>query len=112
MASTSASVQGDTSSSVFNDDRTKKKKLTSDVWNNFEKIEETEVIDGKIIRKYKAICKYCRKQFSGESSMGTSHLRNHYKNKHNRDRGQMVLNLTKVGEDGMLESYKYNEETS
>jgi hypothetical protein len=112
MTSTSASVQDDTSNSVTQDDRTKRKKLTSDVWDNFDKAEVMEVINGQTVSKCKAVCKFCHKQFNGESSMGTTHLRNHYKNKHGRERGQLLLNLARVGEDGILESYKYKEEVS
>jgi hypothetical protein len=46
-----------------------KRKLTSDVWEDFTK----ELINGKNI----AICNWCHHDFAGESNSGTTHLRNH-----------------------------------
>ena len=48
----------------------RKRKLTSDVWNEFERITKT---DGSQSAK----CIHCRKQLVAGSASGTSHLRNH-----------------------------------
>lgn len=48
----------------------KKRKLTSDVWNHF--IKETDE-NGKVWAK----CKHCRKRFSGLSKDGTTNLKIH-----------------------------------
>ncbi|XP_065619975.1 zinc finger BED domain-containing protein RICESLEEPER 1-like [Quercus suber] len=48
----------------------KKRKLTSDVWNHF--IKETDQ-NGMV----RAKCKHCGKPFSGSSKDGTTHLKNH-----------------------------------
>ncbi|CAI0382722.1 unnamed protein product [Linum tenue] len=52
---------------ILDEDR----KLTSDVWPHFVRLK----FNGEI----KAKCKYCRKRLGGDTSNGTSHLRNHYK---------------------------------
>ena len=47
----------------------KRRRLTSKVWNDFERVE----VDGK----HRAICNHCHKCFSGLGTSGTTHLRNH-----------------------------------
>ncbi|KAI7964298.1 hypothetical protein MJO29_004725 [Puccinia striiformis f. sp. tritici] len=49
----------------------KKRKLTSKVWDHFERIK-----DGSDI---KAICNYCKSTLSAMSASGTNHLQRHYK---------------------------------
>ncbi|CAI0551183.1 unnamed protein product [Linum tenue] len=49
----------------------KDRKLTSDVLPYFVRVK----FNGEI----KAKCRYCRKRLGGDTSNGTSHLRNHYK---------------------------------
>ncbi|XVF37636.1 hypothetical protein REPUB_Repub20aG0026600 [Reevesia pubescens] len=50
----------------------KRRKLTSDVWDEFTKKEDD---DGKEW----AICEHCNRKFDGSSLKGTTHLRNHLK---------------------------------
>ena len=50
-------------------DTSKEKKTTSDVWAHFTR----KKVDGK----FKAQCHHCNKLYLGESSQGTTHLRNH-----------------------------------
>ncbi|KAF6176798.1 hypothetical protein GIB67_025848 [Kingdonia uniflora] len=47
-----------------------KRKRTSNVWNEFERIEKNE-------KEVDAKCKHCHKMLKGKSSSGTSHLRKH-----------------------------------
>lgn len=54
-----------------NEDKYLRKRLRSDAWNYFDR----KKIDGKI----KAICKYCKKKYGGDSSHGTRHLNDHAK---------------------------------
>jgi hypothetical protein len=48
-----------------------KRKLRSDVWADFDQVE----VDGV----FKAKCKHCKKNLSGITKNGTSHLRSHLK---------------------------------
>ena len=50
-------------------DTSRKRKTTLDVWNHFTR----KKVDGK----FKVQCHHCGKLYLGESSQGTSHLRNH-----------------------------------
>lgn len=87
----------------------RQRRLTSHVWNDFEKVKK----DGGDV----AICKFCRKQLSGSSSSGTTHLNNHLKRCHrklNTDiRGWMVTTEIKR-EDGnpIRRLNKYSEKRS
>lgn len=55
---------------VTNDSATKKpKRLTSVVWNHFERVRKADVCY--------AVCVHCNKKLSGSSNSGTTHLRNH-----------------------------------
>ena len=47
----------------------KPKRLTSVVWNHFERIRKADVCY--------AVCVHCKKKLSGSSNSGTTHLRNH-----------------------------------
>ncbi|KAK6946608.1 Zinc finger, BED-type, partial [Dillenia turbinata] len=47
----------------------KPKRLTSVVWNHFERVKKNEVCY--------AVCIHCTKKLSGSSNSGTTHLRNH-----------------------------------
>ncbi|CAL0310698.1 unnamed protein product [Lupinus luteus] len=47
----------------------KPKRLTSDVWNHFERVRMADTCY--------AICVHCNKKLSGSSNNGTTHLRNH-----------------------------------
>ncbi|XP_044466054.1 zinc finger BED domain-containing protein RICESLEEPER 3-like [Mangifera indica] len=48
----------------------KKRKLRSDVWNDFIRYENED-------KEIKARCQHCMKDFNGSSKSGTTHLRNH-----------------------------------
>lgn len=55
---------------VANESATKKpKRLTSIVWNHFERVRKADVCY--------AVCVHCNKRLSGSSNSGTTHLRNH-----------------------------------
>ncbi|XP_031255614.1 zinc finger BED domain-containing protein RICESLEEPER 1-like isoform X2 [Pistacia vera] len=55
---------------VANESATKKpKRLTSIVWNHFERVRKGDVCY--------AVCVHCNKKLSGSSNSGTTHLRNH-----------------------------------
>ncbi|GLT87746.1 hypothetical protein SLE2022_058110 [Rubroshorea leprosula] len=55
---------------VLNESTTKKpKRLTSVVWEHFEKVRKADI--------WYAICVHCKKKLSGSSNSGTTHLRNH-----------------------------------
>ncbi|KAM2901903.1 hypothetical protein FF1_007843 [Malus domestica] len=47
----------------------KPKRLTSIVWNHFERVRKAEICY--------AVCVHCNKKLSGSSNSGTTHLRNH-----------------------------------
>ncbi|OMO71116.1 putative Zinc finger, BED-type [Corchorus olitorius] len=54
--------------------RVKRRKLTSNVWEEFHKEKDK---DGDGLVKVWAICSHCKKKFDGSSKKGTTHLRNH-----------------------------------
>ncbi|GMI65545.1 DAYSLEEPER [Hibiscus trionum] len=55
---------------VANESTTKKpKRLTSVVWNHFERVKKADICY--------AVCVHCNKKLSGSSNSGTTHLRNH-----------------------------------
>ncbi|XP_027187264.2 zinc finger BED domain-containing protein RICESLEEPER 1-like, partial [Cicer arietinum] len=55
---------------IPNDSGAKKpKRLTSVVWNHFERIRKADICY--------AVCVHCNKRLSGSSNSGTTHLRNH-----------------------------------
>ncbi|KAK1362402.1 zinc finger BED domain-containing protein RICESLEEPER 1-like [Heracleum sosnowskyi] len=47
----------------------KPKRLTSAVWNHFERVRKADICY--------AVCIHCKKKLSGSSNSGTTHLRNH-----------------------------------
>lgn len=69
---------------VENSSRTKRRKLTSKVWDEFTKFQGK---NGKVWAK----CKHCKKKFDGSSKKGTTHLNNHAKrcrsSKNNEENG-------------------------
>jgi hypothetical protein len=55
---------------ISNDSAVKKpKRLTSVVWNHFERVRKADICY--------AVCIHCNKKLSGSSNSGTTHLRNH-----------------------------------
>ncbi|GJT15175.1 zinc finger BED domain-containing protein RICESLEEPER 2-like protein [Tanacetum coccineum] len=90
--SSMTSIRAKKRKNIVDDDQGRKRQLTSEVWNHFDK----EFVKGE----WKAICKYCKKALSGEH--GTNHLRNHfriYPQRTTRDIKQIMLS-TKVSLDG------------
>lgn len=74
------------------------KKLTSAVWNDFERIRKGDIMV--------AICKHCQKKLSGSSTSGTSHLRNHLKRclkTSNPDINQQRLVVREKRKDGTVD---------
>lgn len=66
----------------------RRRKLTSEVWSNFDFLEPDE--NGELHCK----CKQCGKLYNAESRMGTGNLKRHLKNSTKRvfrDVGQMIL---------------------
>ncbi|XP_026394892.1 zinc finger BED domain-containing protein RICESLEEPER 1-like [Papaver somniferum] len=86
----------------------KPKRLTSLVWNDFERVKRPEGMF--------AICKHCKKKLSGSSTSGTSHLRNHLKRcmkRTNHDIQQMiVVKEKKKGGNGNLGDAGFNQDSS
>lgn len=92
----------------------RRRRLTSAVWNDFEKIKK----DGVDV----ALCKYCNKELSGSSSSGTTHLNNHLKRcsrNFNPESRQWigVTSKLKRGDGGSVPSsshrnFKYDEKRS
>ncbi|KAJ9541894.1 hypothetical protein OSB04_028400 [Centaurea solstitialis] len=87
----------------------KKRKLTSDVWNHFEK----KMVNGLV----KAECNYCKKKLVGGSRDGTTHLRDHLKScarRGCRDMRQQVLRMgqKKTGGQANLACLNFNPEKS
>ena len=83
-----------------------KRKLTSSVWDHFER----KMMKGKM----RAICSGCKKDFVGDSKSGTTHLRDHlrrcFKVKNQVDVRQSILRAT-VNTDSSSVSmgkYKFN----
>ncbi|KAL5564090.1 hypothetical protein UlMin_027254 [Ulmus minor] len=54
---------------ISNESAKKPKRLTSVVWNHFERVRKAEICY--------AVCVHCNKKLSGSSNSGTTHLRNH-----------------------------------
>ncbi|KAF8400329.1 hypothetical protein HHK36_013626 [Tetracentron sinense] len=89
---------------------TTEKRLTSTVWEDFKR---TKNPDGSKI----ATCKHCQRIFNGDSSRGTSHLRNHAKRcnlKVYHAVNQQIISKTKnVNETtNRLSTFKFDQERS
>ncbi|KAK9995820.1 hypothetical protein SO802_020506 [Lithocarpus litseifolius] len=56
-------------SAIQSGESSKRRRLVSKVWNDFERVEDNG--------ERRALCKHCRKHFSGSSKSGTTHLKNH-----------------------------------
>ena len=82
-----------------------KRKTTSNVWEHFTR--------KKVDEKFKAQCHHCSKLYLGDSSQGTSHLRNHLarcpqlKFKNIRDMHQQVLIRQQNKVDGTMDLNAY-----
>lgn len=90
----------------------RKRKFTSDVWYEFER----KKIDGLL----KAICMHCKKQLVGDSTSGTSHLRDHLKNRCPKRKNMSVPDIfqkhIKIEEGGgekmKIVNYTFDQEVS
>ena len=83
------------------------KKLSSNIWNFFDRIEINLENNKKEI---KAKCKICSKLLSGGSNLGTSHLKRHNeqcKTKHNVD----IKNYMQLGKNECenLNTFSFDE---
>ncbi|CAH1441144.1 unnamed protein product [Lactuca virosa] len=88
----------------------KKIKLTSDVWEGFDKIKKKDVSDG-------AKCKHCHKVLVAGSKSGTTHVRNHLNRCNSKNRtgiAQYMISTKKsISDDSVvIENFKFNEEKS
>ena len=61
--------EGEQEGTNEDEDTSRKRKTTSDVWEHFTR--------KKVNGKFKAECHHCSKLYLGDSSQGTTHLRNH-----------------------------------
>ncbi|XP_058103795.1 zinc finger BED domain-containing protein RICESLEEPER 1-like isoform X3 [Magnolia sinica] len=76
----------------------KKRRLTSSVWNDFEKVK------GEGGKEF-ATCKHCKRKLVGDSKKGTSHLHKHLKkcllyNRVHSDRSQLMIKASEANKDG------------
>lgn len=88
----------------------KKRKLTSKVWKDFDKMKGR---DGSESAK----CKHCRKEFVSGADKGTSHLRNHLLRCNRRNKrtvDQMMVVAAKNASDlkTRIENFKFDQERS
>ncbi|KAK9940598.1 hypothetical protein M0R45_017251 [Rubus argutus] len=88
----------------------KKRKLTSKVWTEFDKMKGR---DGSESAK----CKHCRKVFVSGADKGTSHLRNHLLRCNRRNKrtvDQMMVVAAKNASDlnSRIENFKFDQERS
>lgn len=100
-----------------NDERpVKRKKLTSEVWQYFNKEKVSIDENGKIYKQEWAHCKFKNCTYKGrcESATGTSGFWSHLKLHHSVVKGQQQLKAQKDQEKGInvVEPYKYDEEAS
>ncbi|KAK4769369.1 hypothetical protein SAY86_027519 [Trapa natans] len=80
-------------------------RLTSVVWNDFDRVKKGEVLV--------AICKHCKKRMSGSGTSGTSHLRNHLmrcQRRGNHDVGQLVSRGKKRGRPPSFGSTSFGQD--
>ncbi|XP_050218994.1 zinc finger BED domain-containing protein RICESLEEPER 1-like [Mercurialis annua] len=82
----------------------KPKRLTSVVWNHFERVRKADVCY--------AVCVHCNKRLSGSSNSGTTHLRNHLLRclkRSNCDVSQLLLKRRKKDTSLSLPNVSYDE---
>ena len=82
------------------------KKKTSPIWKHFTEVFVEEKVDDMVIKKPRAVCKYCDDVLSSQSNQGTTRLWNHYHSFH--DEKNEKPSIKKLSSD----SLKYDEETS
>ncbi|TVU23025.1 hypothetical protein EJB05_32754, partial [Eragrostis curvula] len=86
-----------------------KRKLTSDVWLEFNQV----TVDGKL----KAECIHCKRKLAGDGRSGTNHLRGHLKGcMYRQVRDGMKQATLKLGKDRsgtvIVEKYTFNQEVA
>lgn len=82
----------------------KPKRLTSIVWNHFERVKKADICY--------AVCVHCNKRLSGSSNSGTTHLRNHLMRclkRSNYDVSQLLAKRRKKDNAVTLTSYNFDE---
>ncbi|XP_057522075.1 zinc finger BED domain-containing protein RICESLEEPER 1-like [Amaranthus tricolor] len=82
----------------------KPKRLTSVVWNHFERVKKADICY--------AVCVHCSKRLSGSSNSGTTHLRNHLMRclkRSNFDVSQLLAKRRKKDNTVTLSSYNFDE---
>lgn len=82
----------------------KPKRLTSVVWNHFERIKKADLCY--------AVCLHCNKRLSGSSNSGTTHLRNHLMRclkRSNYDVSQLLAKRRKKENVVALPNYGFDE---
>lgn len=82
----------------------KPKRLTSVVWNHFERVKKADICY--------AVCVHCNKRLSGSSNSGTTHLRNHLMRclkRSNYDVSQLLAKRRKKDTTVTLTSYNFEE---
>lgn len=82
----------------------KPKRLTSVVWNHFERVKKADICY--------AVCVHCNKRLSGSSNSGTTHLRNHLMRclkRSNYDVSQLLAKRRKKDNTVTLTSYNFDE---
>ncbi|KAL2943346.1 Zinc finger BED domain-containing protein RICESLEEPER 1 [Bienertia sinuspersici] len=82
----------------------KPKRLTSVVWNHFERVKKADICY--------AVCVHCNKRLSGSSNSGTTHLRNHLMRclkRSNYDVTQLLAKRRKKDNTVTLTSYNFDD---
>ncbi|KMT13229.1 hypothetical protein BVRB_4g084950 [Beta vulgaris subsp. vulgaris] len=82
----------------------KPKRLTSVVWNHFERVKKADICY--------AVCVHCNKRLSGSSNSGTTHLRNHLMRclkRSNYDVSQLLAKRRKKDNTVTLTSYNFDD---
>ncbi|GMH09702.1 hypothetical protein Nepgr_011543 [Nepenthes gracilis] len=82
----------------------KPKRLTSVVWNHFERVKKADICY--------AVCVHCNKRLSGSSNSGTTHLRNHLMRclkRSNYDVSQLLAKRRKKDTTVTLTNYNFDD---
>ncbi|GAB4834097.1 hypothetical protein Ancab_039960 [Ancistrocladus abbreviatus] len=82
----------------------KPKRLTSVVWNHFERVKKADICY--------AVCVHCNKRLSGSSNSGTTHLRNHLMRclkRSNYDVSQLLAKRRKKDNTAPIANYNFDD---
>ena len=91
--------------STASQSRSRKRKSTSPVWDDFEEVYNFE--NGKKVRTH-AICFHCKQQFSARSSAGTGHLLRHQEACKARKERTGTQSLLRFNTDGSVVRWEYS----